>query len=407
MSFLSRQAARVARAPKALALAASTLVLVAAGCDEPAGSTRLQGTATFHDGSPVPAQDLQIWLILKGEGLFTQSTACVETDTRISAGISLHAAIGPGGAFETSFDVSAMTSLVNAACPINSGTRLSAGEGLLMSASIPATTVSCAAFCQGSRPGDDQAACQAECSSGERKLFARTALGPGALLELEAAAGDSGVVTLPVVLDLVELGEPIRDTHGPDLRPDTLAAQASLSYGYEGFSPDSCALVEGCVGGPGPRRLLKFDAVIRNLGDADFILGNPATQPDLFQLSDCHGHYHLREAMSYELLHEDTLEPVMLGGASVVGHKQGFCMLDTQPVAGDGEAHYYCDFQGLSSGWADLYGSELDCQWVDITDVPPGNYTLRLTVNPGGSLPEADLSNNSALVPVVIPPEGT
>jgi len=390
-----------------LPLALTTAVVgLAAGCDAPAGSTRIQGTATFHDGSAVPAQGLQVWAILKGRFLFTPSTACVEDDPDLYAGIRIESEIGPGGAFEARFDVKAMTALVNEDCPVKPGTRLGDGNGLSIDASIAATAANCGAWCQGSRPGDDAAACQAECSSGGRKLFGRARISPERIVELEGLADDSGLVTLPVALDFVELGEPIGETNGPDLRPEPLATQTSFQVEYQGFSPSSCAVLEGCVNGPGPRRLLRFDAVIRNLGDADFVLGDPEAQPDLFDLSACHGHYHLREAMAYELLHEDTLEPVMLDDLAVVGHKQGFCMLDTQPAAGELMPRFHCGFQGLRSGWADLYPSDLDCQWVDITGVAPGNYTLRLTVNPGGSLEEADLSNNSALVPVVIAPEG-
>ena len=35
-----------------------------------------------------------------------------------------------------------------------------------------------------------------------------------------------------------------------------------------------------------------------------------------------------------------------------------------------------------------------DCQWIDITDVPPGNYLLRLHANPGNQVAETDFYNN-------------
>ncbi len=50
--------------------------------------------------------------------------------------------------------------------------------------------------------------------------------------------------------------------------------------------------------------------------------------------------------------------------------------------------------QGISVNCGDLYSRHLDCQWIDITDVPTGTYILRQTVNPGGLALESDYRNN-------------
>jgi hypothetical protein len=65
-------------------------------------------------------------------------------------------------------------------------------------------------------------------------------------------------------------------------------------------------------------------------------------------------------------------------------------------------AGYDCENQGISSGWADEYEASLECQFIDVTGVPPGSYLLRVTVNPARQLVESDLSNNVTEIPVEV-----
>ena len=49
--------------------------------------------------------------------------------------------------------------------------------------------------------------------------------------------------------------------------------------------------------------------------------------------------------------------------------------------SGGGTAKYGCSDMGISAGCGDIYSIGLSCQWVDITDVEPGDYILVTRTN--------------------------
>ena len=93
-------------------------------------------------------------------------------------------------------------------------------------------------------------------------------------------------------------------------------------------------------------------------------------------------------------------------GVVSVGNKIGFCLLDSfrwDTTNGNPNDVYDCSFQGIQKGWGDIYTSGLSCQWINITGLPAGVYTLELEVNPDRVLIESDYSNNVTSVFVTIP----
>lgn len=105
----------------------------------------------------------------------------------------------------------------------------------------------------------------------------------------------------------------------------------------------------------------------------------------------------------YELLDAATQKQV------AEGHKASFCLEDTSCDSGyyrryactshtqvsthwPGNEIYWSSWisfnpnavsgQGLSPGCYDTYNADIDCQWIDITDVSPGKYILKVWIFP-------------------------
>jgi hypothetical protein len=214
-------------------------------------------------------------------------------------------------------------------------------------------------------------------------LVVLVACGDNRLAPIDAPPVDARIDAPPVPVDLTLIAD--------QMTP-------SIQVVEEAFTATSCAVVEQCVGGPGLRKLLKFDTVTANIGQTDLVVGvppAPGVDQAPFTWSTCHMHHHLAGYAIYELLDANG---VVLGG-----HKQAFCLQDIQQVrAGASSNGYHCNNQGLTAGWADVYSRTLPCQWIDVTGVAPGTYTLRIRINPDGTLPDADPSNNEYLKQVAI-----
>ena len=185
------------------------------------------------------------------------------------------------------------------------------------------------------------------------------------------------------------------------------------------------------------RLLLRFNSFVHNRGPGVLhIRGrNPvggATMADVFQVEDSvtetplptggevvyeegnlanedgHDHWHLQNAARYSLYH---LNGVTQAGPAA---KVGFCLLDSSRVSseavGSPRAPQRCGHSastqinmGVSGGYRDVYGSNLAFQWVNVSDVQPGNYLLRSEVDPDDLVDETNESNGWADLPVRIP----
>jgi len=224
--------------------------------------------------------------------------------------------------------------------------------------------------------------------------------------------------------------------HGaPDLIVDAQWLARSWVVYSQDLNEDPCSLLEGGVT-PGVHRVLRFTVSTPNIGNADVFIGNPldhvAANDGMFEFATCHNHFHFRHYTLYELVDPAT-------GKVWRAAKKGFCMVDTDVVADRRGPWAYraCGTrttpgnQGISVGWADTYNKHIGGQYfvLDGGDgqdpVPPGEYVIRITVNPPFTpnpndpndvacpftdpdgfchmLKERRYDNNVAQVPITIP----
>ncbi|KAM6246353.1 lysyl oxidase homolog 1 isoform 1-T1 [Spheniscus humboldti] len=198
----------------------------------------------------------------------------------------------------------------------------------------------------------------------------------------------------------VSVGSVYRPSHGgrglPDLVPDPNYVQASTYVQRAHLYSLRCAAEEKCLASTAytaeatdydVRVLLRFPQRVKNQGTADFLPSRPRHS---WEWHSCHQHYHSMDEFShYDLLDATT------GRKVAEGHKASFCLEDTTCDFGNLK-RYACTAhtQGLSPGCYDTYNADIDCQWIDITDVQPGNYVLKVQVNPKYIVLESDFTNN-------------
>ena len=192
----------------------------------------------------------------------------------------------------------------------------------------------------------------------------------------------------------------------PDLSVDAdVLANGYAPYGngppelvQMSVDPDSCGYIEGCFTGTGLRTVLLFDVTVKNNGPVDLVLGDPFDSLEDYEYPTCHGHPHYKDFAEYELR-----TPT---GTVATGRKQAFCLMDIEDYGNtlpQGEQSFDCQYQGIHAGWGDVYDRDLDCQWIDVTDVQPGTYELLVRINTENKIPEAGQHPNFASTTVTIP----
>jgi len=185
------------------------------------------------------------------------------------------------------------------------------------------------------------------------------------------------------------------------------------------------------------RRLLRFTSILVNVGAGPIEVlarrpsaGSPwlvqqvidddaggerrvDTDVTLRYAGDGHDHWHVERMVAYHL---------WSSRGTRADRKVGFCFFDTTHWApslprSPGSRYYreaWCGARnaltsrtGISVGWADTYGWRLAFQWIDITGLPGGSYTVRAMSDPRESFLETDETDGCGWTRVSFGSSGT
>lgn len=121
-----------------------------------------------------------------------------------------------------------------------------------------------------------------------------------------------------------------------------------------------------------------------------------------FEVHPAHGHIHFQEFARYELRklrEEDGRVNYSRGGLVAISDKVSFCLFDSRAVRPDARpvrTYAGCGStrEGISAGWADIYGSDLAGQQLPVDRLADGRYALVIAMDYADRLWESDNDNN-------------
>ena len=125
-----------------------------------------------------------------------------------------------------------------------------------------------------------------------------------------------------------------------------------------------------------------------------------------FVYHPAHNHIHFEDFAQYNLRARPDDNSV--GAVVSDGSKTSFCLEDVDsfnkslPGAPQSAVYTACTavLQGISIGWADVYRSYLEGQWIDVTGIPDGKYWLEIVDDPDNHLMESDDTNNVSRIAI-------
>lgn len=116
-----------------------------------------------------------------------------------------------------------------------------------------------------------------------------------------------------------------------------------------------------------------------------------------------HGHIHFDGYAKYDLKVKTANGGI--GNTVATGGKISFCLIDiTKYRSNAGPSRYNScgQVQGVTAGWSDVYSRGLPDQYINISNVPDGEYWLEVTIDPDRQLLESNPDNNTTRIPILL-----
>jgi hypothetical protein len=146
---------------------------------------------------------------------------------------------------------------------------------------------------------------------------------------------------------------------------------------------------DGCAS-EGLHTLLRFNFILKNIGDQNLVIGRPSSRLDIFEPAK----HNPTQWITTKRFNEYYLKGID-GTPISLGHKRYHCIKDTT-------GNFNCDNQGISAGNQDTYSINELCNFLVIDNLENGCYQFEAVTNVSRVFKEDSYDDNSISLKLII-----
>jgi Lysyl oxidase len=139
----------------------------------------------------------------------------------------------------------------------------------------------------------------------------------------------------------------------------------------------------------GTHKILSFVTEVNNRGDKDLVIGRPEDHTDIFERVRHTRNGWITKENFYTYALKDKAGNILSKGS-----KRAWCIMD--------HSRFNCDYQGISKGDHDEYGTQEHCQFLVIDDLSNGEYVFEAVINPFKIFEEVNYEDNKVTIVIRI-----